>query len=693
MMRIALGSMLFSYVFVASGLGQTMLEPVVVEADFLDEPVVTESTTPPPPAFSSLAEPLFVEDTTRVPVSEFATEPAPPAELSLRVPNLAINQTSQRSLGDVYVIRGVGNTLFFSSAAVPFVVDGLTLGSPASVSTELLQGTEIEVFRGPQPLRFGANTPGGAVVINTVQPTNERRITLSGSYDSLSTASGFVEFSGPLIEDTLWISMAGYATKEDGYIHNPLTDSTIDPRKALGGRGMLVWKPSDEWRVQVNVAGEVFEDGAVRFVSLTGDPQTAFIDTPSSGDTYTDTQSFQVEYSPDYGTFTYLAGRQEWGAGPVVSDLDLTPLPLASSIVNLYQLYWTQELKFASDETLPTQYRTDFYGRIQNQNSSTNRIFFGGITERINFETDGFDFGWYGAVSHRFDAIPLELEGGVRVDVVERSLQRLGINLGLPFPIPPASVNDSALFVDASPELSARFALTPDQGIFGKITYMHQPGGFSGFADDPRFAQFDTQSNLALEGGWQGSFFDGQLNLGLLGYYYFFDDYQVEKTVSAGNYYVVNAPGAVSRGVEVQAQYEVVEGLTLEGSFGFTDARFTDYIDPVTGRDLDGKRLPFTPIWTSMLAVQYEHESGLNGRLEWLTSGDVYYDDLNTGAFKQSAYGLLNARVGYRWEFLELYVYGQNLTDAQYFSIISPDIQAGVTGAPLSVGFGVTGRF
>src|SRR2546421_2364189 len=43
--------------------------------------------------------------------------------LPARAPNLSINSTSLHSFGDVYLIRGLGNTTFFSNPAIALYVD------------------------------------------------------------------------------------------------------------------------------------------------------------------------------------------------------------------------------------------------------------------------------------------------------------------------------------------------------------------------------------------------------------------------------------------------------------------------------------------------------------------------------------------------------------------------------------------
>ena len=71
------------------------------------------------------------------------------------VPNFSATDSADRSFGDIFGIRGVTNTRFFSDPAVVIYVDDVPYGSASSFSTELFDVDHIDVFRGPQGSVFG----------------------------------------------------------------------------------------------------------------------------------------------------------------------------------------------------------------------------------------------------------------------------------------------------------------------------------------------------------------------------------------------------------------------------------------------------------------------------------------------------------------------------------------------------------
>lgn len=141
----------------------------------------------------------------------------------------------------------------------------------------------------------------------------------------------------------------------------------------------------------------------------------------------------------------------------------------------------------------------------------------------------------------------------------------------------------------------------------------------------------------------------------------------------------------------------------MTGTFGYTDAKFDDYKDPIydpmtglkTGENnYDGKRVIGVPKYTYSLATQYRHPKGLFARAELIGTGDIYWDAANTT--KQDSYELVNARIGYETEYFDVYLWGKNLFDKEYASDAN-DVGVGALmaniGDSLTFGITLTGRF
>jgi hypothetical protein len=53
---------------------------------------------------------------------------------------------------------------------------------------------------------------------------------------------------------------------------------------------------------------------------------------------------------------------------------------------------------------------------------------------------------------------------------------------------------------------------------------------------------------------------------------------------------------------------------------------------------------------------------------------------VNTSSFKQSAYALLNARVGFEGGHFGVFLFGENLTDTEHYRKKIPPLNAGAPG-------------
>src|SRR6185503_13375284 len=101
---------------------------------------------------------------------------------------------------------------------------------------------------------------------------------------------------------------------------------------------------------------------------------------------------------------------------------------------------------------------------------------------------------------------------------------------------------------------------------------------------------------------------------------------------------------------------------------------------------------------TANLAVQYQFPWNIHARVEYQAVGNYFLDEANTA--EQSAYGLLNARVGYECENFEVYVFGKNLLDKHYVNnaldlrnAFQTDLLIRQPGDPMTIGVALSASF
>lgn len=132
-------------------------------------------------------------------------------------------------------IRGITSlTNGYGENNVAIYIDGFYEPSTVSINQDLVNIESIQVLKGPQGALYGRNATGGAILINTLSPSEDA---LTGSIDL--TYARFDDrrirgyLSGP-ITDKVSFSLAGYYRESDGWLDfaNPgaLADSPSVPK-------------------------------------------------------------------------------------------------------------------------------------------------------------------------------------------------------------------------------------------------------------------------------------------------------------------------------------------------------------------------------------------------------------------------------------------------------------------------------
>lgn len=163
-------------------------------------------------------------------------------------------------------------------------------------------------------------------------------------------------------------------------------------------------------------------------------------------------------------------------------------------------------------------------------------------------------------------------------------------------------------------------------------------------------------------------------------------------------FFIANAGGATSSGVELELAARPRSGLDVFGSVGYTHARFKSG-SASSGVPVGGNTLPNTPDYTLNLGAQYTHavsRASIYARRDITVYGASVYDDFNTRS--QDAYSLTDFRAGLRngHAFGEAWV--KNAFDTRYVPIafaygsLAPSGFIGEAGAPRTAGvrFGLT---
>ncbi len=214
------------------------------EADGLAEVVVTARK-----AAESLQDvPISVEAFTAERLEQIGARNA--FDIVALTPNLVIEQRSTRD--DRPAIRGIGNTdIDPTKRVVSFFVDGApVLGA---ISRLPLGDVErVEVLRGPQSTQFGRATFAGAINYVLKKPTDELRASLEAEAAEFSSYRAALNVSGPLQQDVLGLRF-GASTSEYGGEHiNVFSGRRYGAEKNRAASVGLVFTPHEQFDAQVS---------------------------------------------------------------------------------------------------------------------------------------------------------------------------------------------------------------------------------------------------------------------------------------------------------------------------------------------------------------------------------------------------------------------------------------------------------
>jgi len=279
--------------------------------------------------------------------------------LSFSAPNVSLDEIGTSRGTANFSIRGLGVNSSIPSIdpTVGVFVDGVYLGLNTGVVFDLFDLDSVEVLRGPQGILFGRNTTGGAVLINTGNPTDEfeykARVAVEGPVDSgRGGINKFVQgtISGPIVEGKLNGKLGAYFNDDNGYFTNLSTGNNFGGANTFIGRAALEFLPSDT--VSFLLKGEYFDsDGDGPAAQNRGLFERDSFDFSIDNEGFYETEVFNVSLKTEIdvafgdGQITNIFGYRDT-TGATDSDIDSTPLFIFHSDTDLEQDQISNELRY-----------------------------------------------------------------------------------------------------------------------------------------------------------------------------------------------------------------------------------------------------------------------------------------------------------------------------------------------------------
>ena len=631
--------------------------------------------------------------------------------LTFQAPNVSLDQIGTSRGQANFSIRGLGINSSIPSIdpTVGVFVDGVYLGTNGGVVFDLFDLESVEVLRGPQGTLFGRNVTGGAVLINTGNPTNDLRGKFRAAVDgpvdggrdgANYTASGVV--SGPIAEDVLLFKVGAYYNRDEGYFTNLFDGSNQGRAETYILRGAL------EARL-----GDLTLTGKVDYFDSDGDGPAAqnrgrferdtfdlAIDNRGSYTNETLNTSLTAEWDIGPGTLTNIFGYRDYSA-TTDADIDSTALFLFHSSTETEQDQISNELRYAVstdsfDLTVGGFYfdQSIAYTEVRDIPPSSPLTFYGGGAQ--DHEVLGVFASGQFAVTDALsviagirwsqetkDAAVTYVRPRPACSVVQGTCPTSGTN---PFiPTENNGFTDRVRFTNWSPKLGLQYEFNDSQ-VYGHWTRGYRSGGYNF-----RITNANAFESIALAPGGSFSFdeervdnyeiggkfqtVDGALTLNVAAYITEVQNMQREvnqSSVASGvAQSIFNTANATIKGAEAEARMRVSPSLIITANIGLIDDSYDEILFDISGdgvinqADLD-LRLPRVPSVTWGMGFIHElfiGDSEILTRVNYQYRDEFAYTDNNFGWVQDISNLEANVTWNTPMDGLSFSVYGRNLFD------------------------------
>ena len=643
-------------------------------------------------------------------------------DIAATTPNVSLEVSRGTNSTLSAFIRGVGqqDPVAGFEPGVGLYLDDVYLNRPQAAVLDIYDVERIEVLRGPQGTLYGRNTIGGAIKYVTRRLGADPTLSLRGTYGSYNQADGVISASAPIGDGALRIGGAVARLTRDGFGTNLTTGQQNYNKNIWAARGTIQYEPSSS--LFIRLSGDYTHDmsnprGGHRLIAglASGAPVLSNV-FDSQGGLITPKQdvkayggSLFAELKPaDWLTFRSITGyRKDDSATPIDFDALAAVQVDVPAYYNNKQFSQEVQLLVASGGFnglvglyyLDATARTVFDVRLP-----------GGVTATTFGDVATDTVALFGDFTYDFSP-QLSLSVGGRYTWDDRRAQVLRqtyLGGGSPYFggagtlfATTSDFRGLGSFARFTPRASISFKPSPDHNLYASYSKGFKGGGFDprgqssacrapgGGACTPQqvydFMSFDPETVDSYEIGYKASLFDHRLSFALAAFHADYGDVQVPgsigTTINGQQTFIgvtTNAGRARINGVEAEVNATLARGLaaandrlTLSGTMGYLNARYTTFIDSRGINVADRRRFQNTPDWTASGTLAYSAPTGSSGSVDFSTTASYrsasQQFELRTPMLDQPAYMLWDANLV--WNITDKYsigVHARNLTDKRY---------------------------
>ena len=633
-------------------------------------------------------------------------------------------------------IRGVG-TITTSPGVEPSVstvIDGVVQARPGQATLDLLDLDHIEVLRGPQGTLFGKNASAGVINIVTRNPTDAFKAYVDGSAYEGAEYRIKGGISGAIVPGKLDGLISAFTSQYRGNVNNVTVGNEVNGYRHTGGRGKLIWRPSDTLTLNLSADYTASKDTtptgvfvstnrvayptgvvsanpvlaaelAAEGVTPSADNRTTSANLNSSVHDKNGGVSLQADWDlPGEFKLTSISAFRGW-RNLQYQDYDQLSRPVAGLVqgADTGQLefrQYSEEVRLASPKGHFIDYVVGAYYLHAHDRETYQRV----VTQVVpgspnlvnsgvnHFGSDSDNFALFGEADVNFTEGFRAIAGYREIfDNLNFEANRVstaaatGIRASL---VPPLQGDHRETgYAD-------RFGLQYDVTSLINVyaTYSH---GYKGPAYNVFFniqptdaLALNPETSNSYEGGIKAQLFDRRLQANLAGFITDFANFQANFTDSVNGALVtrlINAGSVSTRGFEGDITARVAEPLTLTYDFAYDEAKVVNFACPPTAASscqINNQVLPFAPRFKmhaeADLKIPLPTVADIGIEADYNYQSSTQFSLAETPDTIQPAYGIFNASVALLGKKGDWQVRGlvKNILDKSY----SPFIAYGTLG-------------
>lgn len=634
------------------------------------------------------------------------------------VPNMKLSE-SQAVGVNFLIVRGIPQ-IRNGDAPVAFVIDGVTIPDPALLNQEVFDLALIEAVKGPQGALYGKNAIGGAINIYSKEPTNDSKNNIQLGVGNGGYYSGQVVSSGALSADKAYYRLSGKYQNFNGLLTNTLLDEKVDFSKDLNLRGQVILTPTSKIKATATLQYMSTDAGATYYsidpgsIGTGGSPFLVGID-PNP------TDENSVIHQDVFGNSDL---QNLFGSLNLQFNLGKAKLQSITSY-NTVDRRTTGDLDFTEE---PFDGFVDFFGLDQGEFNNTKsfnqelRLSNSGGSSKLNWNVGGFiqsverDFyqsdlnftdDW-AVTDYTVTFNTLALFGFLDYKLTDKLTASVGLRydndnfeqedrLVLLFGEPEPIINERGDNV-LQPKLSLSYQGSENVLFYANYGRGYRAGGFNAQATDLFSGDFEKELSDNYELGIKTSFWNNRFLLNGSVFNSNFQDrqqfiYDFDNFVP-GNF---NYEESTIVGFELDSKVRLSQFLDVLLSYGFVDSKIdvggTTGGDNGTTRNLNefnGNITSFVPRSTFNLGLASSFDIGESSSLDLNANlngtGEIFWFDSNEEGTSSDPYQLLNARATLNMNQLSISLWGNNITNQQYYLEVDPGGGIGWRGRPATFG-------